>query len=220
MQAEERHIETPRTARYYVLGKAGPQVKEIWVVLHGYGQLAAYFIQKFGILSMEDRLVIAPEALSRYYVSNSQGRVGASWMTKDDRINEIKDYISYLDTLFAQLKEEAGATSIKLIVLGFSQGVATASRWASMGKIRADHLILWAGDMPRDIPFERFQDEASAPKLWYLHGTEDTVVSAETIQASLKMLEEKGIRAEYLSFEGGHALDEDTLLELEKRIGI
>ena len=81
---QEHHFSTPRTARYYTLDPA-EAVREVWFVLHGYGQLAGAFLRHFERLQDGARLFIAPEALSRYYLPGHQ-RVGASWMTREDRL--------------------------------------------------------------------------------------------------------------------------------------
>src|SRR4051812_23305685 len=43
--ASEHSIEVPRTARYYVLGDATGG--DLWIVVHGFGQLAGDFIEYF-----------------------------------------------------------------------------------------------------------------------------------------------------------------------------
>jgi hypothetical protein len=40
----EHHLTVRRTARYHVLGDAAEAIREVWIVCHGYGQLAAEFI--------------------------------------------------------------------------------------------------------------------------------------------------------------------------------
>ena len=103
MAISEHHIETTRTARYYSLGSTEGSVKELWFVLHGYGQRAEEFIKNFLPIVHEDILIIAPEALSRFYTRGFAGDVGASWMTREDRMHEIGDHIRYLDNLFTEV---------------------------------------------------------------------------------------------------------------------
>src|SRR5437763_687904 len=98
----EARIEVPRSARYFLLGDRPGDVEEIWFVLHGIGQLASAFIAYFADLDDGRRMVVAPEALNRYYtapisVPSSERPVGATWMTKEDRDAEIRDYTRYLD---------------------------------------------------------------------------------------------------------------------------
>lgn len=53
-------ISIPRTARYYTQGSTHPGIREVWFVLHGYGQLAGYFIRHFEGIGSEERLIVAP----------------------------------------------------------------------------------------------------------------------------------------------------------------
>ena len=61
---EEHHINVPRTARYHTVGDGGT-ARAIWIVLHGYGQLARYFLRKFEGLDA-GLLIVAPEGLTRH----------------------------------------------------------------------------------------------------------------------------------------------------------
>src|SRR3954468_23277358 len=101
-------IEVLRTARYYVIGNEHGSIEELWIVLHGFGQLAGDFVEYFAGLNESRRLVVAPEALNRYYtvaadVPASERPVGATWMTREDRDNEMRDYVRYLDRLHGTL---------------------------------------------------------------------------------------------------------------------
>ena len=138
MQAH--HFAARRTARYYTLDPAGV-AHQVWFVMHGYGQLAGAFIRHFQAVRDGHGLVVAPEALSRLYLPGHQ-RVGASWMTKEDRLTEIDDYLAYLDALYDRIFESVDRSRVTVHVLGFSQGAATASRWATLGRAHTDRLIL------------------------------------------------------------------------------
>ena len=88
---QSHKIKFPCTAHYYTIGTPSDKIKRVFFVLHGYGQLASQIIHKFDAV-MEDTLIVAPEGLSRFYWNESKGIVGASWMTKKDRLDEIEDY--------------------------------------------------------------------------------------------------------------------------------
>jgi len=51
-----------RTARYYTLGAEGAEVRAIWFVLHGYGQLAGSFVRFFADLAKSGVMVVASRA--------------------------------------------------------------------------------------------------------------------------------------------------------------
>ena len=206
----EHHLTVQRTARYYVLGSPS-EAAERWFVLHGYGQLARYFVRPFAAIAGADRAVIAPEALSRFYVDEMRehDRVGASWMTKADREHEIGDYVAYLDALAADLGRTTEAAAA--CVLGFSQGAATASRWALLGATVVDRLVLWGGSLTHPLnpppPRERLQQL----DLTLVVGTDDEYISEARVAAEKARLDTHGIPHRTIRYDGGHRIDADVL---------
>jgi predicted esterase len=95
-------------------------------------------------LEKEGRSICAPEGLSRFYVKGFDGKIGASWMTRDDRANEIKDHLTYLNKWWESLDIDESAS---VTLIGFSQGVATAARWLSDG-MKVDKVIFSSGTLP------------------------------------------------------------------------
>src|SRR5438270_687393 len=65
---KENNLTVKRTARYFTLGDASGELEEVWIVCHGMGQLGAYFIKNFIPIDNGRRLIVAPEALSRFYL--------------------------------------------------------------------------------------------------------------------------------------------------------
>ncbi len=208
---EEHHITVPRTARYHTLGDART-AKALWIVLHGYGHLARYFLRSFEGLE-HDLFIAAPEGLSRYYTDDEHTRVGATWMTREDREHEIADQVSYLDRLAEELLREC-APGTPLNVLGFSQGVATACRWSCLGKAHAQHAILWGGSLPPDLSPSTLAARMSTTSLHLVHGTKDTLVTEEVVAASEAKLRAAGIAHDSHRFDGAHALDKLLLKRL------
>ncbi len=133
---EQRHLIVPRSARFAIMGSFEAELAEVWIVCHGHGQLARRFLSRFLPLERPDRLFVAPEALSRFYLEPPRTGpraaltpVGASWMTAEDREAEIDDQVNYLDLLHDHIFELIDRASVRLWVVGFSQGTATAARW-------------------------------------------------------------------------------------------
>src|SRR5262245_36958952 len=123
----EHHGRVERTARYYTLGPLSEGVRELWFVLHGYGNLAAKFLRSFEELDDGSRRIVAPEALNRFYLiapdkaPANERPVGASWMTREDRESEIVDYIDYLDVVADEELRRIPASvrdSLRIRVLG------------------------------------------------------------------------------------------------------
>ena len=215
--AIEHHLKVERTARYWTLGTP-ESAEEVWLVLHGYKQLARRFIRRFKPIDNGLRLIVAPEALSRFYVSQEQGRhgvasvVGATWMTREDRLNEIRDYVEYLDQLVVRIEGETG--KVPLTVVGFSQGVATAARWAISGSRAPSRLILWGDFSPPDIDLKLARQRLESVELIMVRGTEDRALSSQLKQEEDERLREGGIDYRTISYPGGHDIDEQTLLTL------
>jgi poly(3-hydroxybutyrate) depolymerase len=219
MASVEHHITVSRTARYHTLGEPSAATREVWFVLHGHAQLSFYFIRGFAGLDDGSRYIVAPEGLNRFYLeqthwkSAGQARVGATWMTRDDREHEIADYVGYLDALYAEVFTRVPRERVKVVALGFSQGVSTACRWLVRGKARADTLVLWAGPIPPEI------DQAAAAPLRAMRlisviGDADETASAEVREAEARRAEALGLRSERITFAGGHHLDAGVLARI------
>jgi predicted esterase len=220
--ALEHHLETVRTARYYALGNPSPDTSEVWFVLHGFGQLAGYFIRSFSVLGDGRRYVVAPEALSRYYLGEVDGRtgrdsrVGATWMTREDRLTEISDYVRYLDTLYAEVFRRADRSRCRTVVLGFSQGAETACRWVCRGTASLDRFILWAGKLAPELETHADFEPLRRIRLDVVLGRDDPFGDAEMLSAMEGKLRRHDVPFEVVRFDGGHEIHAPTLAALAR----
>ena len=206
-------LQVSRTARIATLGSP-EEASVCWIALHGYGQLAADFIEPFGPSVTAHRCVVAPEALSRFYVDemDAHEEVGASWMTRDAREDDIQDYLRYLDRVVEHLY--AGSTTPSIRVLGFSQGTATASRWALLGNTTVDRLVLWGGAPAHDLDLETHAPALRQLDLTIVLGTEDPYVTDDHRSAVRAQLARHDIPVTVHTYEGGHHLHRDTLSQV------
>jgi predicted esterase len=216
MSAQEHHIRVTKRARYYTLGET-TGASDLWLVCHGYGQLAGKFLRQFECIAADDRLIVAPEALHRFYLDPppapaAQRRVGATWMTREDRDSDIADYVDYLDTLVSEVLSE-GPTA-RLHVLGFSQGSAAALRWAVRATRVPHHLIIWAGEVPTDVDWNMGARKLAQTRIDVVRGSRDELTSEATLERNLRTLTEVGLSYERHQFDGGHHLDDPTLIRL------
>ncbi|GGF25769.1 alpha/beta hydrolase [Hymenobacter cavernae] len=213
--AQEHHLTVSRSARYYQLGELSAATRRVWFVVHGYGQLAAYFIRHFATLTQADPtlVVLAPEGLSKFYLNGHSGRIGASWMTREDRLTEIEDYVGYLNQLADSILASCPAV-VEITVLGFSQGGATVSRWLSRAQFRPKQLILWAGRFPPDMDAETATHLLNQLPVTVVCGDEDPFVSPEAFEENLQLLRSFGVEPEVIRFTGKHTLDADVLRQL------
>lgn len=202
-----------RTAHYAQLGNISKDTKEIWFVIHGYGQLSDYFIRNFKILDNGKRCVIAPEGLSKFYIKAYSGRVGANWMTSESREDEIADYCNYLNQLYQFLTENIDLEKVQIKILGFSQGSNTASRWVVSGNFKVDQLILWGGDFARDLAFDFHRERLNSSNPLLLYGNEDEFIDEERVKSHCQFLDSHKISYKVKLYNGGHRIEPNILLE-------
>lgn len=213
---QPHQIKFPKTAHYYSLGTASIHTKKFFIVLHGYGQLASHIIHKFNQFQ-EDCFIVAPEGFSRFYWNEQKGIVGASWMTKADRLVEIEDYCNYLEHLYnqyiCQLPKE-----VEINILGFSQGGATAMRWIERNRPKFNNLILWGASFPMDLHYLPMKPYLEDKKIYVVYGKQDEYLSPERIQKHEAFTQEQELDFEMIWFEGKHVIDRAVLHDLVQRL--
>jgi predicted esterase len=207
MSSVEGIIEVPSSLRYRTINPEGTS-KHLVYVLHGYGQLVEYFSQKFDNISLKDTLFVFPEGRHRFYLRGTSGRVGASWMTKEWREEDIRLNILSLNILHESVLKSCSPE--KITVIGFSQGGATAARWLAHGKITCDHFISWASVYPPDLAIEDHRNLAK--KNSFVLGTEDEFFPKEDQEILIADYQSKGIQI--VRFEGTHDIHQETLISV------
>ncbi len=205
----EHKFISQKNFRYQIVGNIEKATKLIFV-FHGYGQLAEFFIRKFKELP-ENYLVVAPEGMHRFYLNGTSGRVGASWMTKDDRESDIQDNIHWLSQLFEEINQKKKFE--KSIILGFSQGGATAARWFFSGKINANQLILWASVFPPDLEKPEIKEKSSN---YFVIGDNDEYYFEHQQIEEIEFYQKIGFQTK--TFGGKHDIEINTLLSILKEI--
>ncbi|MEZ4960910.1 MAG: hypothetical protein R2830_13890 [Saprospiraceae bacterium] len=204
-----------KTAHYATIGTPSKQIRRCWIACHGYGQLAKNFIRRFDVLDDGETLVIAPEGLSRFYWGGFTGEPVASWMTKEDRLDEIADYANFLQMLY-DLYVPQLADDVQITLLGFSQGAATQCRWVMRNFPHFHHLVLWAGLMPEDLDYRPHQDYFSGKKLCFAYGLQDPFLTDERLAWQQKFAAEQGLDFNLAAFGGAHEIDRETLRKINE----
>jgi len=210
---QTRHLEIRRRQRYALRGEED-RPRRLWFALHGYGQTAPRFLRYFEALDDGSRLIVAPEGLHRHYLDDEERKVGASWMTSEDRLTDIEDYVSYLDRLAACLAGEGGRSPERVIALGFSQGVHTLARWLSFGEARIDASVFWGSHLPPDLDLTAHAERWEGRRVAVVAGSEDRHFGAAAVARAVERIEDAGVEPTTWRFEGGHRLDRDLLLRL------
>jgi len=201
---EKHNITIEKTARYFTKGELNEKTKGVIFLLHGYAQPAIQMVEIFSAFS-NDYYLIAPEGLNRFYARGFKGDAVANWMTSAERDDEIKDYTNYLDKLYKTIIAER-AQSLKIIGIGFSQGVATLSRWVNTGA-DIDQMIMIGGGLAVEfvpnIPDTIFKKDCS-----FIIGNEDPLVDMEKMEI---IKDRYNSRGRFLTYTGRHQINEECL---------
>ncbi len=209
----KKRIQFNFEASYSVSHEPTSKEKEIWLLFHGYGQLAEFFIRKFQEFDNPNRLFVAPEGTNYNYIEGFRGRVGANWMTRHEREIAIANNQRYLnqlvDGLLAEYQEKP-----TLRILGFSQGAATATRWASNWKGEVTQLVLWAGGFAEDLELELASLKFAKTDFAMVLGNQDELILPESIEKQEELIKKLGLPVKKYFFEGGHSLDQELLSKI------
>jgi len=205
-------IKIERTAHVYTLGEEPNEAENIWLIFHGYGQLASGIIRKFDGFENKKLHVIAPEGSSIFYFRRNPIIIGASWMTRRHREDEIEDYLKYIDAVYGSLNLRDDQT---FNVLGFSQGSSTMMRWLNHARPKVSKLINWAGEFPWDVDFKMMTKYLDTiPIKYYCVGDNDEFVTAERFQTLKLKIVEIGSSFQIKRFIGKHEINRKLLLDI------
>jgi len=214
----ENQISVKKTARYYSIGKFKNDVKKIWFVFHGYGQLAKDFIKNFESISDNKTLIIAPEAFNKFYVRGFNGKIGSTWMTKEDRENEINDYVNMINNVYDKISRENNISKTQFNILGFSQGGHTAARWIDKSDLEIKNFYLWGSGLPRDIDYKIKLDFWNSVNLKLVVGNKDKFITREMLKEETVFLKTQKIRYELITYDGDHSINEYFLNKIDIHI--
>ena len=208
MKFSEHHIAFEKTGRYYTFGDP-EKASTLLIALHGYAQLASEWIDNFRDLDPEKHYVVCVEGPHRFYQKGRRGKVVASWMTSEDRLNDIKDYVDLLNRVYAEVIEHGSFK--KRVLLGFSQGGATASRWIELGKHDFNVFILWGSVFPPDLE-QKFDSPLDTTENYFVVGNNDEYFDRDRKERQFNFLISIGMKFELITFDGNHRIDHKTLV--------
>ncbi len=202
---QKHELTVTKTARYFTLGELNKQTKTIWFVLHGYAQTAESFLESLASLQKKNTFIIAPEGLSRFYWKDFISNPVASWMTRLDREEDIKDNLKYLDSLYYTILKDVNLKEMQINFLGFSQGTATLSRWLFEDKIKVNKVVFYAGELSPDIDISLSANFQNA-NIEFIYGTKDRFISHSKVDKLKDYFLSKNIAINTKSFEGKHEI--------------
>lgn len=208
MKMAEKKVFYQTSNSYSTLNEWTDKTKNVWVVLHGFGYLSRYFLKYFKDLDTDENYIIAPQAQSKYYLSNEYRHVGASWLTKENTEAETENVLNYLDEVY---KAESLQDAPNFIIFGYSQGVSIATRWIARNKTVCNHLILHSGGLPKELQPEDFEF-LDHTKVTMIYGTRDEYLNEDRLKTEGSRAKELfGEKLEIISFDGGHQVNVELI---------
>lgn len=200
MEISSRKIKTKKTATFYTAGNKDSK-KHIYL-FHGYAQNAKDFLAEFEYLS-KDYFLISIQGLSAFYGKGVFGDVAYSWMTKENREDEIKDYLNLIKNIYSEFSKYSENNCF----IGFSQGSQTAARWFNtMEKESSNNLILCGGLVPNDCE--------KVNQAHIIIGNSDKFIPAQ----NLKSFKENNPLYHYHDFNGGHVINHEAVRSILSNI--
>lgn len=208
------HLDISYKASYTTLNDFTSSTKHIWIVCHGYGQLAEHFVKRFDVFDPKEHFIVAPQGLSKFYIERFR-KVGASWMTKEDRETDLENQRTYFNEIFNHLFNDINLEDYKIHLLGFSQGGSAICRLAAFQKVTFDTLILWAGSFPSELTKGNFDFVNPSAQLKIVIGSDDEYYRPSKFQQEIERTEQViGLTHELIRFEGKHVVDREVLKSL------
>ena len=181
--------------------------------LHGFGDNAVAFGGINRVLNGQQWIYVVPEA--PFILPGSPGP-GFSWTPLVDYLDPLqtKSYPA-LNTAIRELclSLQQQYKIDKTYLIGFSQGCFMTDTIGLSNPDLFDGLLAFGGWLEQDIIGEQHLAEAKDVKVFIAHGLADKVIEYSSAEAALQLLMENGFKSRLHSFEGGHKVDRDALLE-------
>lgn len=201
----EKNIPYTHTNSYSTLNNLSNKTKNVWVVFHGMGYLSRYFINYFKELPPDENYIIAPQAPSKYYQDKRFKYVGASWLTKENTETDKNNVFNYLDEVWITELASIDKSAVKVILMGYSQGVSIVTRWIASRKINCDYLLIHSGAIPSELKPSDFEHLPTSTPVTYIYGDKDEYVTeARVTEQRLNGSALFGNRLEVVIFSGVH----------------
>lgn len=209
MSKKEKQVFYKSSNTYSTLNQKCAETQNIWFACHGLGYLSRYFIRYFNTLDPDKNYIIAPQAPSKYYQDKDYKYVGASWLTKENTLEETQNILAYLDAVY---ENEGSPAEDQLILFGFSQGVSVSMRWMASRKINPKILVIYAGRIPVELKAKDFEYLTNT-QIKIIYGKKDPYITEERMLEQKQKAEElfgkKNL--EIIAFEGAHEVNSQVI---------
>jgi predicted esterase len=196
------HLEATTHGRIVLDAASETPARGVLVAFHGYGQNAEDAVEDVGrIPGIRSWHIAGVQGLHRFY---GRRKVVASWMTREDRELAIADNVRYvneaIEAVFTSLEPPAEVRE-RLVLVGFSQGVAMAYRAALLGRVPVIGVIALAGDIPPELGRD---PSGPWPPVLIGGGDTDSFYTREKLAIDEACLKTRGVVHQVVRFTGGH----------------
>jgi predicted esterase len=198
---EVHSIPATTQGRVLVRRALTPVSRGALVGLHGYMESASTQMERLEAISSASAwTLVAIQGLHRFYRGRSQDVV-ASWMTREDRDAAIADNLAYVTAALEAVLRDSSTSSTRIVLAGFSQGVATAFRTAARGRHRAIAVIAVGGDVPPELLAD---SPLALPRVLLARGARDDWYTAPRFDADVAALTARGVPLQAHVYDGAH----------------
>ena len=203
----ERSIATRTHGRYLVVPPAALGPAPVLVGFHGYAEGAEAQLERLQAIPGADRWrLVSIQGLHRFYQRRTN-EVVAGWMTRQDRELAIADNLAYVAGVIEAIGREWPGAS-RVVLAGFSQGVAMTFRAAAAAAGRVDGVIAVGGDVPPELDAAAL---AHVPAALVCRGARDEFYTPATFDSDVRRLREAGAEVRPVPFEGGHEWSDEVV---------
>ncbi len=185
-----------------------PTASVIW--LHGLGADGQDFVPVVEMLNLPNIRFVLPHAPHRHVTVNNGANMRAWYdlygLTHDSLEDEIgiRETQAVIERLIAG-EIEKGIASEKIVIAGFSQGGAMALHTALRYQKKLAGIVVLSTYLPLKALLNNEKSTANlATPIFMAHGTDDEVISLDTGQISLRLLQAEQYAVEWHEYQMAH----------------
>lgn len=179
------------------------------IALHGFGQNCQRILRDLVPLRERNILIVAPQGPDQFYLDLMGGeKVGFNWLTSYDKATRIADVNAYLARAVEKAGEHGTFDRNRIFILGFSQGVSMAWRFAVSGLVHPAGVIGCCADLAPDVA-EKLPGLTPFPAL-LVHGENDDLFPKAKMEQAVQVLEQQGYPHEVYLHHEGHTIPRDA----------
>lgn len=195
-------LQTAVHGRYLFRPSSGTATAPLFAGFHGYGETAEDEMARLvSIAGSSGWSLCSIEALHRF--RNAKGASGASWMTSHQRDLRIVENAAYVDAVLDEAMRHCGSSG-PLVLHGFSQGAAMASRAAVLGRHAVCAVMLLGGDIPPEL-----DGLGRMGLVHFARGSRDPLFAEAAFMRDVSRLADAGVPCRAVTFTGSHGANEE-----------